>query len=166
MKKTFGDVKSKRANKLKGSSPQMDSGLNQSSEELILSEKDEVKLNSFEKDELTSYKAVQRRKAKRAQKTKFEEFLEIDRPNAIISAEEDLELERKLAKKLKVKKGKLRREDDGLDLLINGIPSVLDSLEEEEEVPDAKELCLKKKRKKQKVLDRSWLLSKLLVYEI
>ncbi|KAH9696739.1 MI domain-containing protein [Citrus sinensis] len=100
------------------------------------------------------FSPAQRRNAKRAQKTKFEEFLEIDRPNAIISAEEDLELERKLAKKFKVKKGKLRREDDGLDLLINGIPSVLDSLEEEEEVPDAKELHLKKKRKKQKGLDQ------------
>ncbi|KAF5751439.1 MIF4G domain and MA3 domain-containing protein isoform 6 [Tripterygium wilfordii] len=60
-------------------------------------------------------------------KTKFEEFLEMDMKTTSISAEEDLKLERKLAKKLKVKDGKLREADDDIDMLIQDISSVLDS---------------------------------------
>ncbi|BBG95931.1 MIF4G domain-containing protein / MA3 domain-containing protein [Prunus dulcis] len=47
------------------------------------------------------------------------------------AGEEDLELERKLAKKLKVKDGKLKGEDFGLNVLFEGI-SAVDSLGEKE----------------------------------
>ncbi|KAL6559059.1 hypothetical protein OROHE_006428 [Orobanche hederae] len=43
----------------------------------------------------------------------------------------DLALERKLAKKLKVKAGKVQGEDDDINMLLEGIPSTFDSLEEE-----------------------------------
>ncbi|XP_030516242.1 nucleolar MIF4G domain-containing protein 1 isoform X1 [Rhodamnia argentea] len=68
---------------------------------------------------------------KRKSKTKFEEYLEHDMRKASISAEEDLELERKLAKKLKVKDGKLRGSDDQMNILFRGMPSILDSFEQE-----------------------------------
>lgn len=57
---------------------------------------------------------------KRTSKTKFEEYLEMEMPNSDMLAQEDLELERKLAKKLKVKDGKLRGDDDGLNILFEG----------------------------------------------
>ena len=62
-------------------------------------------------------------------KTKFEEYLEMGMHNSThLLAEEDLEMERKLAKKLKVKDGgKLRGEDDGINFLFDS------SGEEEEE---------------------------------
>ncbi|KAE8009038.1 hypothetical protein FH972_005496 [Carpinus fangiana] len=77
--------------------------------------------------------------------------------NSAVLAEEDLELERKLAKKLKVKVGKLRGEDDGINSLFEGIPSIIDSLGEEE-LPGAEEFSdknskSKKKKKKRKSLD-------------
>ncbi|XP_052186398.1 uncharacterized protein LOC127797491 isoform X2 [Diospyros lotus] len=69
-------------------------------------------------------------------KTKFEEFLEMEMLEGVVSAESDLYLERKLTKKLKVKEGKLRDEDDGINLLIEGIPSVLDSFQADEDPCD------------------------------
>ncbi|KAF8043637.1 hypothetical protein BT93_A1834 [Corymbia citriodora subsp. variegata] len=74
---------------------------------------------------------------KRKSKTKFEEYLEHDMRKAAMTAEEDLELERKLAKKLKVKDAKLRGSDDGMNMLFKGIPSILDSFEQE--TPDLRE---------------------------
>lgn len=71
-----------------------------------------------------------KKKLKSTSKTKFEEYLELEAPNASISAKEDLELERKLAKKLKVKNGKLRGDDD-LSALIEGLPSFLDKSEKD-----------------------------------
>ncbi|XP_031103403.1 nucleolar MIF4G domain-containing protein 1-like [Ipomoea triloba] len=62
-------------------------------------------------------------------KTKFEKYLELE--NGSISAEEDLALEKKLAKKLKVKGGKLNRDDDGINILFDGIPSALELFEGE-----------------------------------
>ncbi|CAH8320157.1 unnamed protein product [Eruca vesicaria subsp. sativa] len=64
-------------------------------------------------------------------KTKFEEFLEMETQSALQSAEQDIALERKLAKKLNVKNGKLRGVDDGMNELFEGLPSVLDSMESE-----------------------------------
>lgn len=54
--------------------------------------------------------------AKPKSKSKFQEYLEMERGGAV-SREEDLETERRLAKKLKVKKGKLGGPDDGMDSL-------------------------------------------------
>lgn len=53
---------------------------------------------------------------KRKPKSNFQEYLEMEMGGAV-SMEEDLEMERKLAKKLKVKKGKLGGPDDGMDEL-------------------------------------------------
>ncbi|GLT36714.1 hypothetical protein SLA2020_110750 [Shorea laevis] len=71
-----------------------------------------------------------KKRHKGTSKTKFEEYLEMEVPSASISTQEDLELERKLAKKLKVKDGRLRG-DDSLNALLEGIPSVLDSSKED-----------------------------------
>jgi len=59
-------------------------------------------------------------------KTKFKEYLEMETKGSALW-EEDLEMERRLAKKLGVKDEKLRDDDDGLNLFFKGIPSVLDS---------------------------------------
>ncbi|KAK3002478.1 hypothetical protein RJ639_022122 [Escallonia herrerae] len=72
---------------------------------------------------------------KKRKKTKFEEYL--DKEGAV-SMDKDLDLERKLAKKLKVKEGKLQGGSDDLNMLFEGIPSVLDY-----KVPDAEEASLK-----------------------
>ncbi|XP_022149359.1 nucleolar MIF4G domain-containing protein 1-like [Momordica charantia] len=74
-----------------------------------------------------------RSRTKHKGKTKFEEYLgmETSMRNPGLSAEEDLELERKLAKKLKVKAGKLRGEDDGINVLFEGMSSMIDSPEED-----------------------------------
>ncbi|VAH14334.1 unnamed protein product [Triticum turgidum subsp. durum] len=48
-------------------------------------------------------------------KSKFQEYLEMEMGGAAVGREEDLEMERKLAKKLRVKKGKLGGPDDGMD---------------------------------------------------
>lgn len=84
-------------------------------------------------------------------KTKFEQYMELETQNGLTSAKEDLALERKLAKKLKVKKGKLGGDDDEINMLFEGISSVFDSLEAEENT-DMEEEASKKKisRKKRK----------------
>lgn len=83
--------------------------------------------------------------SKKNKKTNFEKFLEME---AATSTHEDLELERELAKKLKVKYGKLKGEDDELSLLFEGIPSVLDSSGEDElPVKKSKKKSASKKRK-------------------
>ncbi|KAG7555645.1 Initiation factor eIF-4 gamma MA3 [Arabidopsis suecica] len=91
----------------------------------FIHKKEEVRVKSKEK----RMQKVQRMKDlnRPKKKTKFEEFLEMDTPT-VISGDQDAELERRLAKKLKVKKGKLRGLDDGLNDLFEGLPSVLDSM--------------------------------------
>ncbi|XP_038882894.1 nucleolar MIF4G domain-containing protein 1 [Benincasa hispida] len=105
-----------------------------------------------------------RSRTKHKGKTKFEEFLDMETGmrNPGLSAEEDLELERKLAKKLKVKAGKLRGEDDGINVLFEGIPSIVDFPGEEElqfseefAVEATKNKPLGKKGKKRKSSDQT-----------
>eukprot|EP00268_Persea_americana_P026983 TRINITY_DN26507_c0_g1_i5.p1 TRINITY_DN26507_c0_g1~~TRINITY_DN26507_c0_g1_i5.p1 ORF type:complete len:778 (-),score=190.20 TRINITY_DN26507_c0_g1_i5:135-2468(-) len=96
----------------------------------------------------------------KSKKTKFEEYMEMEmKRGTVASKEEDLEMERKLAKKLKVKGGKLRGLDDGMNLLFDGIPSLLDSVVSEDETIVAEEdIPIRKsgkKRKKRKLLDSS-----------
>lgn len=86
-------------------------------------------------------------------KTKFEEYLEMEtKPGALW--EDDLEMERRLAKKLKTKSGKLKDDDDELNLFLKGIPSVLDSFENEsfnnetENIDTTDDRKSKKKRRK------------------
>ena len=85
-------------------------------------------------------------------KTKFEEYLEMGMHNSThLLAEEDLEMERKLAKKLKVKDGgKLGGEDDGINFLF-------DSSGEEEELQQffGKRSETKKQKKKSISLDQA-----------
>lgn len=91
---------------------------------------------------------------KMPKKTKFQEFLEMEAHEDV----EDLEMERKLAKKLKVKGGKLGGFDDGINDLFDGIPSVLEtnSLDDETLLTETTEKSLKlgssrKKRKRKQV---------------
>lgn len=119
------------------------------------------KLVSSEFNGSSTSKVVKGKKgSKRNSKgTKFEEYLEMEMQNSVVSAKEDLVLERKLAKKLKVKVGKLRGEDDGINSLFEGIPSIIDSLGEEElpaaeEFSDKSSKSKKKKKKKRKSLDQ------------
>ncbi|KAJ4876269.1 protein CROWDED NUCLEI 4-like [Raphanus sativus] len=51
-----------------------------------------------------------------------------DKRSFIHKKNEDVELERKLAQKFKVKNGKLKGVDDGMNGLFEGLPSVLDSM--------------------------------------
>ncbi|KAL0308259.1 UNVERIFIED_CONTAM: Nucleolar MIF4G domain-containing protein 1 [Sesamum radiatum] len=76
---------------------------------------------------------------KKCPKGNFFKYLQMEREGRVLSAEEDLKIERRLAKKLKVKNGKLSAANDDLDWLLEGIPSVLDNLEETEEVTESAE---------------------------
>lgn len=64
----------------------------------------------------------------RKSKSKFAEYLEMEKGGGFLSKEEDLRLEKKLAKKLKVKNGMLGGNDE-LTMLLDGIPSVLDNVD-------------------------------------
>ncbi|XP_020517345.1 nucleolar MIF4G domain-containing protein 1 isoform X1 [Amborella trichopoda] len=79
-------------------------------------------------------------------KTKFEQYLEMDM-NKGVSAEEDLEMERKLAKKLKVNEGKLRGVDDGMNALILGFPNVDDLTDGEDDINGDEDIDLPKHAK-------------------
>lgn len=88
--------------------------------------KDEARVKPKEKKMQRGHKTKDLKKPRK--KTKFEEYLEMETQSASLSREQDVELERKLAKKLKVKNGKLRGVDDGMNELFEGLPSVLDSM--------------------------------------
>ncbi|GFY90505.1 MIF4G domain-containing protein [Actinidia rufa] len=121
----------------------------------------ELKLDSSGFPDSTELKGVERYKQlKKDSKSKFEEYLEMEMKQDVISAENDFELERKLAKKLKVKDGKLGGVDDAINKLFKGIPSVIDSFEEEPN-PASKEILKRsknsstsKKRKKSMSLEK------------
>ncbi|GMI79038.1 hypothetical protein like AT5G17930 [Hibiscus trionum] len=113
MKRKPGVLKSKKGNKIK------------SSQSRFFKENDSVQrgseLKSKKDNDVNELKIVKSKKGlKRSSKTKFEEYLEMEIPNSDSLAQEDLELERKLAKKLKVKGGKLGGHDDGLNVLFEG----------------------------------------------
>ncbi|KAI3732500.1 hypothetical protein L1987_63705 [Smallanthus sonchifolius] len=84
----------------------------------------------------------------RKKKTKFENYLELENQNGVTSAKEDLALERKLAKKLKVNKRKLGGVDDELDMILEGIPSALDSLETDTDMEEASRRNIPRKKHK------------------
>ncbi|KAK4770125.1 hypothetical protein SAY87_030657 [Trapa incisa] len=81
---------------------------------------------------------------KKKPKTKFEEYLLKDMEQIDSYANEDLELEKRLAKKLKVKEGKLRGLDDGLNIFFEGIHSVLGSSGQGSEHAEDVERCEKR----------------------
>ncbi|KAL8129472.1 hypothetical protein V2J09_018627 [Rumex salicifolius] len=100
--------------------------------------------------EIEDVKKIEKKKKgkEKRKKTKFEEYLVIENTGAS-TAEEDLELERRLAKKLKVKDGKLPGDDDGLGFLFE------DS--DQEYAPhndDTKTKEKKIKKKKRKTLEQ------------
>ncbi|MFQ6634815.1 hypothetical protein Gotur_012258, partial [Gossypium turneri] len=113
MKRKAGDLKSKKGNKIKNSRMQL------VKENDIVQRVSELK-SEEDHDANESKIAKAKKDLKRTSKTKFEEYLEMEMPNSDMLAQEDLELEKKLAKKLKVKGGKLRGDDDGLNILFEG----------------------------------------------
>lgn len=117
----FHQISDSETERLESSSPRR----NKDGGKPFIHKKEEVRVKSKEKkmQKLQRMKDLDRPK----KKTKFEEFLEMDTPT-VISGDQDVELERRLAKKLKVKKGKLRGLDDGMNDLFEGLPSVLDSM--------------------------------------
>lgn len=167
-KRKFGNSKAKYVNKSKNLKEKEDmqedatnSRRNQSPEEKNVPTKMERKLGLLGHSGSNAPKTVKEKKGMRRNlKTKFEEYLEMDTKDAC--AEEDLEMERRLAKKLKLKDGKLKRMDDEMDMLLEGIPSVLDSFDKGE-VPDANQFPIEgvedttsdKKHKKKKSLKES-----------
>lgn len=162
-KRKFGNSKAKYVNKSKNLKEKEDmqedatnSRRNQSPEEKNVPTKMERKLGLLGHSGSNAPKTVKEKKGMRRNlKTKFEEYLEMDTKDAC--AEEDLEMERRLAKKLKLKDGKLKRMDGEMDMLLEGIPSVLDSFDKGE-VPDANQFPIEgvedttsdKKHKKKK----------------
>ncbi|CAL5422134.1 unnamed protein product [Camellia sinensis] len=118
----------------------------QSTEQPTKLKKSKTKLDSSKKTDSAAVKMVKKKK------TKFEEYLQMKTQHDRVSAEADLYLEKKLAKKLKVKKGNLRGGDDDINLLIEGIPSVLDSFETEDSLD---EMPLEKVLAKAPQLDRN-----------
>lgn len=167
-KRKFGNSKAKYVNKSKNLKEKEDmqedatnSRRNQSPEEKNVPTNMERKLGLLGHSGSNAPKTVKEKKGMRRNlKTKFEEYLEMDTKDAC--AEEDLEMERRLAKKLKLKDGKLKRMDDEMDMLLEGIPSVLDSFDKGE-VPDANQFTIEgvedttsdKKHKKKKSLKES-----------
>ncbi|KAB2058645.1 hypothetical protein ES319_A11G247500v1 [Gossypium barbadense] len=113
MKRKAGNLKSKKGNKIKNSRMQL------VKENDIVQRVSELK-SEEDHDANESKIAKAKKDLKRTSKTKFEEYLEMEMPNSDMLAQEDLELEKKLAKKLKVKGGKLRGDDDGLNILFEG----------------------------------------------
>ncbi|XVE62530.1 hypothetical protein DITRI_Ditri06bG0125000 [Diplodiscus trichospermus] len=124
MKRKSGDLKSKKGKKIKDSPSQF---FKENDSEQQVSE-----LKSEEDHVVNKSKMAKGKKdLKRTLKTTFEEYLEMEMPNSDMLAQEDFEMERKLATKLKVKGGKLRGDDDGLNLLFTDLPSALESWNEE-----------------------------------
>jgi len=139
--------------------PNGNSERHQSLEKINMPKEVEDKLVSSGFNGSSTSKVVKGKKGSKRnlKRTNVEEYLEMEMQKSAVPAEEDLELERKLAKKLKVKVGKLRGEDDGINSLFEGIPSIIESLGEEE-LPGAEEFSEKsskrKKCKKKKSLDQ------------
>ncbi|XP_078430846.1 MIF4G domain-containing protein / MA3 domain-containing protein [Wolffia australiana] len=100
-------------------------------------------------------KKEEKEKSKKRKKTKFEEFMSMEKNKIGFTDQIDLETEKKLAKKLKIKNGKLGGLDDGLDMLLDGIPSVVD--EENKGFDDElhSPISSTKKRKKSKKKESS-----------
>lgn len=170
LKKNVDSSKSKGANKVKNSFDQkvnkrrlsQETSIDEQSPKQSDIKEAEAELESPGHNDSIYSEKVEKKKTKKINfKTGFEKFLEMDMQDAVMSAEKDLELERKLAKKLKVKNGKLRGEDHGMNMLFKGIHSVLDLVEEEKRT-EAEELPVvhfekrfsSKKLKKQKLSEQ------------
>lgn len=109
----------------------LDSESDHSSEQPPMSKRTEIRLDSSRFSNSAASKAIEGEKGLKKPKSKFEDYLKMEMQHSVIPAEDDFEMERKLAKKLKVKDGKLGGLDDEMNMLFEGIPSVLDFFEEE-----------------------------------
>lgn len=85
--------------------------------------------DSFKPDSMPSRKSKTKISTAKRSRTKFEEYLEMEKHGAVVSAEEDLAFEMRLAKKLKVKQGKICGPDDGMNDILDGIPIYEGSLQ-------------------------------------
>ncbi|RDX91675.1 Nucleolar MIF4G domain-containing protein 1, partial [Mucuna pruriens] len=94
---------------------------------------------------VTDAKKIKKMK-KGSYKSSRKSMVEMGMQDVSMAAEKDLELERKLSKKLKVKEGKLRGVDDGLNILLEGMFSA-DDFMGEGEVPGTGELPVKRLKK-------------------
>ncbi|KAK7396142.1 hypothetical protein VNO78_16938 [Psophocarpus tetragonolobus] len=90
--------------------------------------------------------SVSEKTKKGSNKSSKKSWVEMGMQDVSMAAEKDLELEKKLSKKLKVKEGKLRGVDDGLNILLDGMWSAIDFMEESD-VPGIGELPAKRLRK-------------------
>ncbi|KAJ4839289.1 hypothetical protein Tsubulata_035582, partial [Turnera subulata] len=107
-------------------------GMHLGSEELDLNV-ESPGLNVSHGEKMKKGKSNLRRKSR----TKFQEYLQREMKDN--GFEEDLKLEKRLAKKLKVKDGKLKAAADDLDMLLEGIPSALGHFDEGVDPTDAEE---------------------------
>lgn len=86
-------------------------------------------------------------------KTKFFELLGTEMGGRVPAAEEDLKTERRLAKKLKLRNGKLGASDDGMDMLLEGVPDLDDLAEIEKGGNNAETGVFPRRRKKINFVD-------------
>lgn len=100
------------------------------------------------KPEILSKSLKKNMKELKTKKTKFEEYLDLE--SKVPTAEEDLEMERRLAKKLKVKSGKLGGDDDDLNFLLGGSDQEYAPHNDDTEIIKSIETKKKKKMKKNK----------------
>lgn len=84
--------------------------------------------NSEDKKELKR----KRSSNKTTPQTNFFNLLDMEKNGRVASAEEDMRMERRLAKKLKVKSGRLTNANDDIDMLLEGISSAVDNFGEED----------------------------------
>ncbi|KAJ7976415.1 Nucleolar MIF4G domain-containing protein 1 [Quillaja saponaria] len=149
--KTIGDSNSKNGSKLKDlintnlketevMLPEVNNGKHQTSQECAVYKEIKAESEPLGKQDSLSKKMInEKRSSKRnSKKTKVEKVHEMGLADVSMVSKNDIELERKLTKKLKVKDGKLRGEDDGLNVLFDGMSSFLDFLGGKETFDDEK----------------------------
>ncbi|KAL5058977.1 hypothetical protein RYX36_030581 [Vicia faba] len=106
------------------------------------------KVKSLSKECALSEGPVVKKVKKGSQSSSKKKRVELGFSEVSMAAQRDLELERKLSKRLKVKEGKLGGMDDGLNLLFEGMPSANDLFRDMEGF-DTDELPKRKSNKSQ-----------------
>ncbi|XP_031389994.1 nucleolar MIF4G domain-containing protein 1-like [Punica granatum] len=144
--KSLSNSKTRRENSQILSDPREDQSLKPSD----ILKRDGVNNDSYKHQGSATTKIGKVKKSvKRRSKAKFEEYLLKDIQLANTYAEEDLELERTLAKKLKVKEGKLCGLDDGLNEFFEPLSDLESEYAEENGLKRRKKRSLGKKSKRQ-----------------
>lgn len=96
--------------------------------------------NSEDKKELK-----RKRSSNKTPQTNFFNLLDMEKNGRVASAEEDMRMERRLAKKLKVKSGRLTNANDDIDMLLEGLPSAVDNFGKEDKNAHDPAISLKSK---------------------